>query len=324
MSETAQPTPMGTAPATDDVDPDIRLFLQRVGAGFARHPNFGSLPLPQARAIAEEVRAPWVKGGPVMFRTEERRVGAFGTRVRIHRPTSAAALPVFIYIHGGGWTMFSLDTHDRLMREYAARAGVAVVGVDYSLSPEAKFPRAIEEIVSVVDWLRTEGDRHGLDSARIAIGGDSAGGNLSFATNLRLRDQGAPLLAGILANYAVCDHGHRPSYDRYDGPNYMLTAEEMERFWRNYVRSDADFDDPLACPLRADLRGLPPSFMVIADCDILRDENLAMAEKLKTAGIAVEARLYEGATHSFLEAVSIAPLSDRALEEASQWLRRVL
>lgn len=320
-----QSTSGGTAGAeADDVDPDVRRFIDAVKMAYAAETDFATLPLPRAREIAERVRAPWTRGGPQMHATEELIVGGRSVSVRIHRPTGLRPLPVLVYVHGGGWTMFSLDTHDRLMREYAGRAGIAVVGVDYSLSPEAKFPKAIDELLSIVTWLRDEGAGAGLDPRRIAIGGDSAGANLSVATNLRLRELGQPVLAGMLLNYGVFDHVAMPSYARYDGPRYMLTVEEMDRFWQNYLPPGADRSAALVSPLRADLRGLPPAFLAIAQCDILADANRAMASKLEEAGVAAEAVIYEGATHSFLEAVSIAALADRALADASAWLERRL
>jgi acetyl esterase len=311
-----------TAGVADDLDPDIRRFQREVAAAYGRYPDFEQLPLAERRRVAEEVRAPWAAGGPAMHSTETLNVGPLGTRIRIHRPDARAVLPVLIYIHGGGWTMFSLDTHDRLMREYAARAGVAVVGIDYSLSPEAKFPRALDEIVSVVRWLRGEGTAHGLDPQRIAIGGDSAGGNLSAAANLALLRDGEAPLSAMIVNYGAFDgRADYPSYRRYDGPAYNLTTAEMAIFWTNYLRGEEDFGDPLACPMRGDLAGLPPTFFAVAACDILADENRDMAARLRAAGVAVDFREYAGATHSFLEAVSISPLADRALAETSAWLR---
>ncbi|MGV3480090.1 MAG: alpha/beta hydrolase [Sphingobium sp.] len=309
----------------DDLDPDIRRFQRDVAAAYGRYPDFDRLPLTERRRIAEDVRAPWAAGGPVMASTEERRVGPHGVRIRIHRPKDRGDMPILVYIHGGGWTMFSLDTHDRLMREYAARAGVAVVGVDYSLSPEAKFPVALDEIVSAIRWLRAEGAALGLDASRIAIAGDSVGGNMTITANLRLRAAGEPVLAAMLVNYGALDSRPvHPSYRRYDGPDYNLTTAEMAVFWANYARDAGDLDDPFACPMRADPAGLPPAFIAIAECDVLADENRIMAARLAEAGSAVTLRIYPGATHSFLEAVSIAPLADRALAEASAWLADTL
>ncbi|TDK23097.1 alpha/beta hydrolase [Luteimonas aestuarii] len=308
----------------DDVDPRIRLFLQRMNAGYAAYPELPSASLPEARRIAEAVRAQWSAGGPGMASVEELHVGALQTRIRILRPVAGTTLPALVYLHGGGWTMFSIDTHDRLMREYAARAGVAVVAVDYSLSPEARFPRALEETVDVIGWLRGHGDAHGIESSRMAIGGDSAGANLSVASQLHLRAAGHAMLSAMLLNYGVYTDRRTASWDRYDGPDYMLESGEMQRFWDNYLRSDDDRRDPLAMPLLADLRGLPPAFMAIAECDILADGNHAMAEALREAGVDTDARTYRGATHSFLEAMSIAPLAGHAIDDAAAWLRQQL
>jgi acetyl esterase len=306
---------------TAELDPDIRIFHARTSADYARLSDGAPGDLARRRAIAERVRQPWVEGGPAMAHTETLSVGA--TRIRIHRPSDAAALPALIYLHGGGWTIFSIDTHDRLMREYAARSGCAVVGIDYSLSPEARFPIALDEVAAVCAWLRDEGGAHGIDPARIALGGDSAGGNLALSSALRLRDAGRSAQA-LLLNYGAFDTVTRGSHARYDGDAFMLTSSEMAEFWENYLGPTGAAEDPLARPLRADLHDLPPTYLCIAECDILLDENLEMAKRLRAASVAVDARVYPGATHSFLEAVGISALADRAIEEAARWLRGVL
>jgi acetyl esterase len=307
----------------DDLDPTIREFQRQIAAAYGKFPDFASLPLAERRRIAEEVRAPWRIGGPAMRRTDELRVGERDVRIRIHRPDDTPMLPGLIYIHGGGWTLFSIDSHDRLMREYAARAGIAVIGVDYSLAPEARFPTPAEEIVSVVRWLREEGREFGIDVSRLAMGGDSAGANLTVAANLMLRRDGDAPLDAMLLNYGVfagSSDGHE-SYRRYDGDSYNLTAEEMVGFWSGYIRDENDLTDPICHPLIADVSELPPAFFAVAACDVLADENRAFAERLRSAGVPAEVRVYEGATHSFLEAVSISPLAGRALDEAAEWLR---
>jgi acetyl esterase len=303
------------------LDPAIRRFQREIAAARARYGDLAKMPLQERRRIAEQTRAPWRTGGPAMRRTDE--FEAAGVRVRIYRPDPRPVLPALVYLHGGGWTMFSLDTHDRLMREYAARAGIAVLGVDYSLAPEARFPVAIDEIVKIFDWLRREGGGHGLDPARIAIGGDSAGANLAVAACLRLRAQGKRLPAAMLLNYGAFSASPEAfdSYRRYDGDGYNLTASEMAGFWRLYARDEADLLDPLVSPILADPAGLPPAFFAVAGCDVLADENVALARTLRSAGIETEMRVYDGAVHSFLESVSISPLADRAIAEASDWLR---
>ena len=307
----------------DDIDPQVREFVRRVNAGYMDVLGEGTFDLPQRRAAAEVVRAPWREGGPQMVSSEERRVGPSNVRVRIHRPVQDPQLPALVYLHGGGWTTFSLDTHDRLMREYAGRAGCAVVGVDYSLSPEARFPTALDETAEVLAWLASDGREAGLDPDRLAIGGDSAGANLSLSSMIRARDRGEPLVRAILLSYGAFDEEQRESHARFSHEAYMLDPAEMDAFWRNYRGEDGS-PDPLARPLLAELAGLPPTFLCIAECDILSDENREMARRLEAAGVDVTAKVYSGATHSFLEAVSISDLADRALGDASAWLKGIL
>ncbi len=307
------------------IDPELLVFIDGVAAAYGRHPSFDTLSPTEARAVAEAVRAPWTKGGPAMAGTRETVVpfADGGVRVRIHHPSAARPLPALVYVHGGGWTIFSLDTHDRLMREYAAAAGVAVVGVDYSLSPEARFPRAIEETAAVVRWLAQYGAEAGIDGARLALGGDSAGAHISAATALLLRDAGeGGLLSGLVLNYGVFDDDFsRPSYARYGGGEYTLSAQEMRGFWRDHLPADGAEDNSLARPLRARLHGLPPAFLAITALDPLHDENVAMAEALAAAGVAVEATVYPGTTHGFLEAMSVTKVSRRAIAETGRWLQ---
>lgn len=309
-----------------DLDPEVRRFIQTVAASVARYPQFNSAPFPQVRRWAEEVRAPWTQGGPAML---ERLDLAAPTRhgpvrLRIHRP-SRGELPGLVYLHGGGWVLFSIDTHDRVMREYAARAGCCVIGVDYALSPENRFPVALEQVLDVVRWLTAEGGTLGIDTRRLAIGGDSAGANLSVATGLVLREQDpAPPLCGMVLNYgAFTTHSSATACRRYGGPEYMLGCEEMSQYWRHYLRTDADADDPLACPLLALPAGLPPAFLAIAECDILAEQSVRLAERLRAAGVPTRSVVYAGASHSFIEAMSIAAVSNQALADASEWLRQV-
>ncbi|HEV8657357.1 MAG TPA: alpha/beta hydrolase fold domain-containing protein [Thermoanaerobaculia bacterium] len=302
----------------DELDPDIRRFVTEMTAAWARHGDLAAVSPAVARCIAEKVRAPWARGGPQMARITELHVLAANgaVRVRCYEPDPDGPKPVLIYLHGGGWTLFSLDTHDRVMREYAARAGVMVAGVDYALSPEAKYPVALEQVVAVARFF-------GEQNARIAIGGDSAGANLALSACLRLRDERqSQLIRAMVLNYGVFDRwSSAEAHDRYGGPGNMLTSEEMESFWRNYLRDERDADDPLVCPLRADLHDLPRALLVVPEFDLLTEQSLGLADRLEAAGIAVQLEIYRGATHSFLEAVSIAPLADRAFDDTANWLR---
>ena len=316
------------ATAAAILDPDIRRFVTEVNAAYARVAGFASLAPTDARRAAEVVRAPWKAGGPQMHSVREHLAPVSGgtMRVRIYDPGAAGPKPALIYAHGGGWTLFSLDTHDRVMREYAARAGIIVVGVDYPLSPEAKFPVALNQIVDVVRWLGDDGTEFGIDTARLAIGGDSAGANLAIATALVLRDAGeSQRLKALLLNYGAFEaEPSAAAIAAYGGEGFMLNAAEIKVFWSNYTRSAEDAQNPLVCPARARLAGLPRVFLTIPQCDILSEQSEAMIAKLEAEGVLVRAARYPGATHSFLEAVSIAAVADRAFRDGAEWLQAVL
>lgn len=315
--------PKGLDAMQDDMaDPDIRRFVDAINAAYAAHAAAPGADMATRRAVAERVRQPWRTGGPIMATSAD--IDMAGIRLRLYRPVADAVLPVMLYIHGGGWTLFSIDTHDRLMREYAARAGIAVLGIDYSLSPEHKFPLALNECSAALDWIAANAGSHHLDPARVLIGGDSAGANLSVATCLLRRAEGKPLPAAMLLNYGAFAPDHLPSYDRFGGGDYSLEVDEMDVFWDNYVTTPDQLSDPLVAPLHADLTDLPSAFVAIAECDILADCNHAFAARLADAGVPMHSVTYVGATHSFIEAVSIAPLASRALDDQAAWIGRTV
>ncbi len=311
------------------LDPEIAEFHRYLVDAFAAHPQFETLPPVEARRIMEKLRAPLAQGGPVMARTVNLSIPIedMTIAVRLHVPMEAPAqVPALVYLHGGGWVLFSMDTHDRIMREYAARAGVVVAGVDYALAPEARFPTALRQIAGVLRWLRGHGGEFGIDGERLAVGGDSVGANLSMASALYLRDAGeGGLVKALVLNYGVYDTDFdRRSYRKYGSADKILTRSEMISFWNHYIGAEQDLLNPLACLARAEVAGLPPAFLAIAEQDPLFDENVAMGDKLNAAGVPVRSVVYPGTTHSFLEAVSMADVSRRALAEASDWLRRIL
>jgi len=311
-------------PVTDArLDPDVARFTSQVMAESARLTAGRTLPVAEQRRIAEQVRAPWRQGGPVMRRTLEQTVPTphGPVRIRVYDPGVTQPAPALVYLHGGGWVLFSLDTHDRVMREYAARAGAIVVGVDYALSPEVRYPVALEQVVAVTRWLRDHGDALGIDAGRLALGGDSAGGNLSLAAALTLREAGeGDLVKALLLVYpAVQAHCSAESLRQFGGEGAMLTGEEMDAFWDQYV-PPAQRGDPHACPILADLAGLPPACVTIAECDILAEQGAALVERLAEAGVPVEPTTYIGATHSFIEAVAISSLAQRAIADGAAFL----
>ncbi len=309
------------------LDPEIAVFVERMSRAWAEYPPFMSLPLVQARAVAEIVRQPWRTGGPAMARTVEMTAPTADgeMRIRLHDPGTAAPAPTLIYLHGGGFTLFSLDTHDRLMREYAAAGGVVVVGLDYPLSPEAPYPAALEAVVEAVAWLVGPAGRElGIDGERLALGGDSAGANLAVAAALRLREAGrGSLVKALLLNYgafgAPCSDAAEAALG---GAGAVLNRAEVDYYFANYLgAADARPNDPHARPIVADLAGLPPCLLVIPDQDVLAEQSRAMAQRLAAAGVEVEAREYAGATHSFLEAMSISALARAAIADGAAFVK---
>jgi acetyl esterase len=309
------------------LEPEIYEFSQDMARRYGAHPPLQTLSLPEQRAVAEEVRRPWRTGGPEMFRTTERVLELDGQklRIRVYQPTALEApAPALFYLHGGGFTIFSIDTHDRVMREYAAVSGLIVVGVDYPLSPENKFPSQMLLTAALVRWFGDNGTAEfNVDPSRLAIGGDSAGGNISMATCLWLRDAGeGDRIKALLLNYSGFKLGCSPEAQRqYGGPGFMLNGDESHYFWGNYTRGPEDLVNPLVATLYARLEGLPPVFLTIAECDILAEQAIYMEGRFKAAGVPVRAELYKGATHSFLEAVKTSPVARRAIEDAALWVR---
>lgn len=312
------------------LDPEIAAFLAEMKARWAQHPPFGTLDFPEQRAVCEAVRARWAEGGPEMARTIERVFdpGAGKLHVRVHFPEGVTEpVPALVYLHGGGFTLFSIDTHDRLMRDYAAAGGFAVIGVDYPLSPEHKYPEALDRIEALMLWLRDHGGELGIDPGCLAMGGDSAGANLSFATALRLRDRGeSGLVRAILSNYgyfstAVSDAAEAA----FGGPESIMDRAEAVAYYANYLTDfERERSDPLACPLLADLAGLPPVLLVIPECDLLTEQSLAMEARLRAAGVATEAIVYPGATHSFLEAMSVAAVARKGIADGAAFVAEQL
>lgn len=314
-------------------DPEMLAFQTAMDAAAALRPPVAlTPPLDEARAQTEAANVPLSEGGPTMAESGDRWLPIRGRRLmcRVHlpRPVSDGAppLPVLVYIHGGGWVWNSVDTHDRLMREYAAASGCAVVGPDYALSPEAAFPQALEECAAVVRWVASRGAEWGLDPSRLVVGGDSAGGNLALATALLLRETDPELaLRGLLLNYGVFDSRlDTPSYREF-AEGYFLTREKMRFYWECYAPRPADRLHPLAAPLRApDLSGLPPVLLHIAELDVLASENLAMAERLRAAGVPLETEVFPGTAHGFLRAQGQVSAARRAVALAGGWLQRIV
>ncbi|MBM3715431.1 MAG: alpha/beta hydrolase [Actinobacteria bacterium] len=242
-----------------------------------------------------EVDEEWVEvpGGP-----------SGSVKVRIVRPQGATgALPVVIYIHGAGWVFGDAHTHDRLVRDIAVGTGAAVVFPEYDRSPEVRYPHAIEQVWATAQWVVAEGPTKDLDATRIAVAGDSVGGNMSAAITLLAKERGGLDLTAQVLFYPVTDAAFdTESYHRF-AEGYFLSRDGMKWFWDQYTTSEDDRAQITASPLRASLdqlSGLPQALVITAEADVLRDEGEAYAAKLRQAGVPTTAVRYQGITHDFV------------------------
>lgn len=220
--------------------------------------------------------------------------------IRVYLPGEQRPLPALIYLHGGGWVVGNLDTHNKIMRLLALRSGAAVIGVDYRLAPEHKFPVAIDECHAVVGHVRNRGGDWGVDPARIAIGGDSAGANLSVAVALALRDSEPSLLSLLVLVYGVFGLRDSPSRRLFGERSDGLSNKDMDYYYECYMRDPEDYHDQRFNVLAADLRGLPPAFIAAAGMDPLLDDSIAMHELMGAAGVPSALKVYDGVLHGFL------------------------
>ncbi|MEY9838196.1 alpha/beta hydrolase [Streptacidiphilus sp. EB103A] len=248
-------------------------------------------------------------------------------RARIVKPVgTSGSLPVILYIHGAGWVFGNAHTHDRLVRELAVGAGAAVVFPEYDLSPEARYPVAIEQNYAVARWIVTDGAAKGLDSARIAVAGDSVGGNMAAALTLMAKERGdVPLVQQVLF-YPVTDAGFDTGSYHQFAEGYFLRRDAMQWFWDQYTTDPAQRAEITASPLRAtteQLAGLPAALVVTGEADVLRDEGEAYANKLRQAGVPVTAVRYQGIIHDFvmLNALRGTHAAEAAITEAVTALR---
>jgi acetyl esterase len=308
------------------LDRDAERVLEM--ARLSERPPYETLSAPEARELflaAREVLAP--DPPPVAEIRELSASGPTGAALplRLYRGAATAsgdALPALVYFHGGGWVIGDLDTHDSLCRHLANAARCIVVAVDYRLAPEHKFPAAVEDCFAATSWIAQEAAALGVDRERLAVGGDSAGGNLAAVVSLIARDRGGPNLRcqALLYPTVECGMTHA-SHDRF-AEGYLLTRPTMKWFREHYLRGPADVEDWRASPLRAaDLSGVAPALVLTAGNDVLRDEGEAYARRLQEAGIAVQLRHFPDQIHGFLTMGKIIEAAQPALDDIAAALR---
>jgi acetyl esterase/lipase len=317
---------------SDPVKPVLEPAAQAFADANSQPPFLYQLTPEEGRKIADTVQT---DPTPVLLDADISDLsidgGPTGTvRVRIVRPAGATGvLPVILYCHGLGWVFGGPTTHDRLVRELAVGAQAAVVFPDYDLSPEAKYPTAIEQIYAVATWIRDAGAEQSLDSTRVAVAGDSVGGNMATVQTLLSKQRGGLQYQGQLLFYPVTDANFDTgSYEQF-AEGYFLPREGMKWFWDQYTTDPAERAEITASPLRAsldDLAGLPEALVIVAEADVLRDEGEAYAAKLRAAGVPVTAVRYGGVIHDF---VGLNPLrrtfaAEGAITQGAAFLSRVL
>lgn len=310
-----------------------RISLEKSAIEFsdanAPHPRIYELPPEEGRALLEKVQESPVDKLPVDIEDLKVDTGQWGSiNVRFVRPEgNTDKLPVIFYIHGAGWVFGSAQTHDKLIRELAVRTNSVVVFPEYSRSPEAKYPTAIEQSYAVLQKLSELAESKGLDLTELAVAGDSVGGNMATVMTILTKErQGLPIQKQLLF-YPVTDANFTTDSYQEFAENYFLTKEGMKRFWDQYTTDDSERSEITASPLRAtseDLADLPPALILTGEADVLRDEGEAYARKLRDVGVAVTQVRFQGMIHDFVMVNSLdqTNATRAAMLLATQWLQQ--
>ena len=312
------------------VEHKTKLFLeklQQIGG-----PPLYTLTPTEARKVLSDLQAAPIEKLPAEIENKTIPVGPNGEiSIQIVRPAGSGneTLPVVMYTHGGGWVLGDFNTHERLLRELANGAHAAIVFVNYTLSPEAKYPINLEEAYTAIKWIAENGQTLNLDSSRLVVAGDSVGGNMATAVTLLAKERDGPPITFQLLFYPVTDANfNTSSYNTYQ-EGYFLTREAMKWFWDNYLSNDTNRKEPTVSPLQASieqLSGLPPALIIVGENDVLRDEGEAYAHKLMQAGVPTTATRYLGTIHDFmmLNPITDTPAARGAIDQVSQTLKKVL
>jgi acetyl esterase len=312
--------------ATPWVDPELLAagaLLQRNGMVA---PDRTQAPLSEVRAAQDRIGAFLGEGSiPLRHERDLTLPGPHGqVPCRLYLPDDAERPPLLVYAHGGGFMQGSLPSWDAMLRELVRQSGVAALSVDYKLSPEHRFPKAFEEMVAVTRLAAREGAGLGINPTRLAVGGDSAGGNLALATALALRDESLSALRFMLLIYGVYSaDSESPSWQRF-GKGAGLSQTQMRWIWETYLENPAQQSDWRVAPILGNLKGLPPAHLIVGSLDPLLDDSHRMAAALKAAGVPHSLTVYDGINHGFIRYGRLIATSRRALGDCAAALRQGL
>lgn len=307
------------------IDPQAQAILSMF-AGLPA-PDYATLKAADYRASVAQLLLPSLNE-PVSHIADHVMAGPGGPMtLRLYHPEQDSTLPAIVFFHGGGWVSCSLESHDNLCRRLANLSGCAVISVDYRLAPEAAFPAAIDDACAALRWVHAQAPQLNINADRLAVAGDSAGGNLAAACALLACDpaKNLPRLSHQLLFYPVLDAAcDTPSFATY-ATGYLLTSDMMRWYWQQYAPTPADRLDPRACPAKAtNLTGLPSATIFTAQCDPLCDEGVAYAARLQQADVQVQLKCWAGLFHGFASMIGMLKAADDALEMAATAARQAL
>ena len=307
------------------IDPQIAAMM----ANAPEWPGVRNVPLDMLRqSVRDSSIAIPPAADTVVAAVEDRSIEGPGgqLKIRIYTPEGKAPFPVVVYMHGGGYVVGDLDTQDMIARALCAWGEAVVVSVDYRLAPEAKFPAGPEDSYAALQWAATNAASIGCDGSRIALAGDSAGGNYACAVALMARDRNGPAVRCVVNIYGSCNYPSTdtPSAREFaEGP--ILRKDDIDWFWEQYLTDPSEQDDYRASPVRAESHaGLPPHFIGTAECDPSRDDSEIFATKLQSAGVEVAMKRYPGMVHGFASWVGFLPGAREVLQDAGNFLKKHL
>jgi acetyl esterase len=303
------------------LDPKAREFIDQMAASGL--PPFDALPVPELRALITSMAALQGEVEPVAQVDNRHIQGPAGAiPVRIYTPAGKGPFPLLVYFHGGGWVFGNPDSHDGPCRALANAVPAVVVSVDYRLAPEHPFPAAADDAFAAAQWASDHAAALNGEARRLAVAGDSAGGNLAAVVALMARDRGGPKLAMQALIYPVTNAAFDTVSYLENGNGYFLTRDMMMWFWNHYAASPVARSHAYASPLRAnDLSGVAPAFVLTAEYDPLRDEGEDYAARLRESGVAVKLHRYDGMFHGFFGMASLFPQAKEAVNEVAENLR---
>ncbi|WP_010624368.1 alpha/beta hydrolase [Companilactobacillus versmoldensis] len=310
-----------------------RISLEKEALAFSianeTHPRIYELPEAEGRALLDEVQSSPIKKANVDIEDRQVSTGQWGDiNVRIMRPeANYDVLPVILYLHGAGWVFGGAHTHDKLIRELAVRTHSVIVFPEYSLSPEAKYPTAIEQNYAVMNWLVEHASELKIDASRLTVSGDSVGGNMATVMTIMSKQRKGPKISQQLLYYPVTDANFETgSYNEF-AEGYFLTKEGMQWFWDKYTTDPDQRAEITASPLRAsleDLKDLPAAMILNGEADVLRDEGEAYAKKLRDAGVEVTHMRFQGMVHDFVmvNMLDSSKATRAAMDVSTKWLNK--